>query len=172
MRRSHAAMGTALFFVVGPGTVLGLVPWWITGWEFREPLPNWWAAQTVGVLLIIAGLAPLVGAFIEFAKARGVPVPVTPTQHLVVDGFNRYVRNPMYVGLSTVVLGETLLFGRFELLWWVAFIVVITMTFVRFYEEPALKRLFGAEYEEYLRNVPGWIPRLRPWRPVDRVSGH
>lgn len=165
MRRSSAALSTAAFFVIGPGTVLGLIPWWITGWEFREPLPYWGIAQAAGVLLILAGLVPLVGAFIEFARARGAPTPITPTQHLVVDGFNRYVRNPMYVGLGMVILGETLLFGQPRLLWWLAGVIVVTMVFVRWYEEPAMRRLFGETYEEYRRNVPAWIPRVRPWSP-------
>jgi protein-S-isoprenylcysteine O-methyltransferase Ste14 len=165
MRRSTAAIGTAAFFVAAPGTVVGLVPWLITAWERHEPLPGWAVAQAVGVLLICAGLVPPVHAFVQFARAGGTPMPIAPTQHLVVSGFNRYVRNPMYLGLLTVIVGQALLFGQVSLLLYAAAFGVVTALFVRWYEEPALTRQFGAEYEAYRRAVPAWWPRLRPWTP-------
>jgi protein-S-isoprenylcysteine O-methyltransferase Ste14 len=165
MRRSTAAIGTAAFFVVAPGTFAGLIPWLITHWEIREPLPYWAVAQVVGVLLICAGLIPPVHAFVEFAKAGGTPMPLAPTQHLVVSGFNRYVRNPMYLGLLTVIVGQALLFGQFSLLLYAAGGWLVTASFVRWYEEPTLTRQFGADYEAYRRAVPAWWPRLRPWTP-------
>lgn len=165
MRRSTAAIGSAAFFLAAPGTVVGLVPWLITGWEFREPLPYWAVAQAVGVVLICVGLVPPVHAFVEFARAGGTPAPVAPTEHLVVRGFNRYVRNPMYVGLLVVLVGETLLFGQPALLLWAAAAWAATAAFVRWYEEPTLARQFGAEYVAYRRAVPAWWPRLRPWAP-------
>jgi protein-S-isoprenylcysteine O-methyltransferase Ste14 len=168
MRRSTAAIGTAAFFVVAPGTVVGLIPWLITGWEIHEPLPYWVAAQAAGVLLICAGLIPTVHAFVQFAKAGGTPMPLAPTQHLVVGGFNRYVRNPMYVGLLTVIVGQALLFGQLSLLLYAAVAWVVTASFVRWYEEPTLTRQFGDEYEAYRRAVPAWRPRLRPWTPSQR----
>jgi protein-S-isoprenylcysteine O-methyltransferase Ste14 len=148
---------------LAPGTFVGLVPWLITGWRFHHPLPRWIAAQVVGVLLICAGLVPVIHAFVQFAKAGGTPMPIAPTQHLVVTGFNRYVRNPMYLGLLTVLAGEALLFGQFVLLLYAAAMWVLTASFVRWYEEPTLARQFGAEYELYRRAVPAWRVRLRPW---------
>jgi len=112
MRQSTAAVGSAAFFVVAPGTVVGLIPWLITGWKVSGSL--WQVA--VGAPLIIAGLIPLALAFVEFAKAGGTPMPVSPTERLVVTGFNRYVRNPMYVGLLVAILGQALLFGSVGLL--------------------------------------------------------
>jgi protein-S-isoprenylcysteine O-methyltransferase Ste14 len=112
MRQSTAAVGSAAFFVVAPGTVVGLIPWLITGWKVSGSL--WQVA--VGAPLIIAGLIPLALAFVEFAKAGGTPMPVAPTERLVVTGFNRYVRNPMYVGLLVAILGQALLFGSVGLL--------------------------------------------------------
>lgn len=168
MRRSRAAVATAAFFVVAPGTVVGLIPWLITRWEFREPLPYWIVAQAVGVLLICAGLAPVVHAFAQFSRAGGTPMPIAPTQHLVVSGSNRYVRNPMYVGLLAVIVGQALLFGRFSLLLYAAAAWAVTASFVRWYEEPTLARQFGADYEAYRRAVPAWRPRLRPWKPTER----
>jgi protein-S-isoprenylcysteine O-methyltransferase Ste14 len=167
MRRSTAAIGSAAFFVVAPGTFAGLGPWLITHWEFHKPLPNWVIAQAVGILLIGAGLVPPVHAFVQFAKAGGTPMPLTPTQRLVVSGFNRYVRNPMYLGLLIVIVGQALLFGQFSLLLYATAGWAVTAAFVRWYEEPTLTRQFGAEYEAYRRAVPAWWPRLHPWAPSD-----
>lgn len=122
-------------------------------------------ARTLGCLLIIAGLIPVACAFVEFARAGGTPVPVAPTRHLVVTGFNRYVRSPMYIGLLVIIVGQSLLLGQLSLLLYAAGVWAVTASFVRWYEEPALARQFGGEYETYRHAVPGWLPRRRPWRP-------
>jgi protein-S-isoprenylcysteine O-methyltransferase Ste14 len=163
MQRSRAALGSAVFFVVAPGTVVGLVPWLISGWEFHEPASYWIVAQTTGAVLICVGLIPPVHAFVEFTKAGGTPAPVAPPEHLVVSGFNRYVRNPMYAGLIVVVLGQALLFGQLSLLIYAAAMWAVTASFVHWYEEPTLTRQFGAQYAAYRQAVPAWRPRLRPW---------
>jgi len=165
MRAWVAGAGTATFFVVAPGTVVGVIPWLITGWTLPNSGGLWRVAQVVGGALIAAGLVPLLHAFTEFAKAGGTPAPVAPTEHLVVTGFNRYVRNPMYVGLVLVILGQALVFRSLGLLGYAAAVWVITASFVRGYEQPTLARQYGAEYETYRRNVPAWLPRLHPWRP-------
>jgi protein-S-isoprenylcysteine O-methyltransferase Ste14 len=113
--------------------------------------------------LIIAGLTPAVHAFVEFANAGGTPMPLAPTRHLVVTRFNRYVRNPMYVGLLVAILGQALLFGSVGMLAYAAVVWAATASFVQWYEEPTLSRRYGIAYETYRRNVPAWIPRLRPW---------
>lgn len=156
-------MGSAVFFVVAPGTFAGLVPWLITGWRFRDPVAGWFAARVVGVVLIVLGVIPVVHAFAQFARAGGTPVPVAPTQHLVVTGFNRYLRNPMYAGLTVVLLGQALLFGQFSLVVYAAVFWAVTAAFVHWYEEPTLRRQFGAEYEAYRREVPAWWPRRTPY---------
>ena len=163
MRQSTAAVGSAAFFVVAPGTVVGLIPWLITGWEISGTGALWRVAQAIGVLLIIAGLIPPVHAFAQFAKAGGTPMPVAPTEHLVVTGFNRYVRNPMYVGLLVAILGQALLFGSLGLVVYAAVVWIVTASFVRWYEEPTLTSRYRSQYETYRQNVPAWIPRLRPW---------
>jgi protein-S-isoprenylcysteine O-methyltransferase Ste14 len=165
MRRSTAAISTAAFFVVAPGTFVGLIPWLITGWKFHEPLPYWVAAQAVGILLICGGLIPLVHAFVQYVKAGGTPMPIAPTQHLVVSGFNLYVRNPMYVGLLAIIVGQALLFGQVSVLLYAAIGWAAMASFVRWYEEPTLSRQFGAEYETYRQAVPAWRLRLTAWRP-------
>jgi len=115
MRTSTAAAGSTAFFLVAPGTVVGVIPWLITRWEIPGSTSGWRAAQVLGVVLIVAGLIPVVHAFAQFAKAGGTPMPLAPTQRLVVNGFNRYVRNPMYAGLLIVILGQALLFGSLSL---------------------------------------------------------
>jgi len=157
MRKSAAALGSAAFFLAAPGTFAGLVPWLITRWEF----PGWTVTGVLGVPLICAGLVPPIHAFVQFARAGGTPMPATPTDHLVVTGFNRYLRNPMYAGLVVAIAGQALLFARPGLLLYAAGFWAVTASFVRWYEEPALTRRFGAEYERYRRAVPAWWPRLR-----------
>ncbi len=163
MRKSKAAVVSAGFFVVAPGTVAGLIPWLISRWEFQQPLPGWVVAQVVGAVLVVAGLVPPVSAFAAFVRAGGTPIPVAPTQRLVVSGFNRYVRNPMYAGLVLSIIGQALLFGDFWLLAYAVAAWAVPAAFVRWYEEPTLARTFGAEYEEYRRAVPAWLPRPRPF---------
>jgi protein-S-isoprenylcysteine O-methyltransferase Ste14 len=145
--------------------VAGLIPWWITDWEFHSPLPGWAAARVVGVVLVIAGLVPPISAFVEFVRAGGTPIPAAPTRRLVVSGYNRYVRNPMYAGLVVSIVGQALLFGNLWLLAYATLAWAVPAAFVRWYEEPTLARTFGAEYERYRRAVPAWLPRLRPWTP-------
>ena len=95
----------------------------------------------------------------------GTPAPVAPTEHLVVGGLYRYVRNPMYVAVTAIIVGQALVLGWPALLLYAAAFVAVTATFVRLYEEPTLRERFGAEYEAYRRAVPGWWPRRHAWRP-------
>jgi len=110
--------------------------------------------MALGVVLIVVGLIPPVAAFARFARAGGTPMPLAPTTHLVVQGFNRYVRSPMYAGLLVVIVGQALLVARWELRLYAAFFWAVTAAFVRWYEEPTLVRQYGAEYEAHRRAVP------------------
>jgi protein-S-isoprenylcysteine O-methyltransferase Ste14 len=163
MQRSKAALASAAFFVVAPGTVVGLVPWLMTRWEIADSTPVW--QITLGALLIAGGLIPPIHAFTQFVNAGGTPMPIAPTQRLVVTGFNRYVRNPMYLGLTIVNLGQALLFSSWAVAVWGATFWILTASFVHFYEEPTLVREYDGEYEAYRRNVHAWLPRFRPWSP-------
>jgi protein-S-isoprenylcysteine O-methyltransferase Ste14 len=168
MRRTPAAVGSALFFAAAPGTVAVLIPWWITGWQPRAPLPValMLPIRLAGALLILAGAVVLVHAFVRFVvEGFGTPVPVAPPERLVVGGFYRYVRNPMYVAIFSVIIGQAMLLGRSELLGYAAVVAVVVTAFVRWREEPLLRRRFGAEYDAYRAAVPGWLPRLRPHDP-------
>lgn len=168
MRRTQAAVGSTIFFIAAPGTVAILVPWLISRWEGREPLPDalGWAMlplQVIGVALILAGGAVLIHAFTRFVvEGFGTPAPVAAPEHLVIGGLYRHVRNPMYVGVLAAIIGQALLLGRYGLLVYAALVFAAFYGFVRVYEEPKLRGLFGGEYEVYRAAVPGWWPRLRP----------
>jgi protein-S-isoprenylcysteine O-methyltransferase Ste14 len=170
MRRSTAAVGSAVFFLLAPGVVGGLIPWLLTGgWQVLEPLPYWAPVRVLGGVLLVAGLIALVGAFVRFVvEGFGTPAPVAAPEHLVVGGVYRYVRNPMYVAVLAAIVGQSLLLGRLGLLLYAGVVWVAVAAFVRFYEEPTLTRRFGADYEAYRRGVPAWWPRLRPWEPGER----
>jgi protein-S-isoprenylcysteine O-methyltransferase Ste14 len=172
MQKSMAAIASATFFVVAPGTVVGLIPWLITHWEITGSTPLWRVAQALGVVLIVVGLIPPVHAFTQFVKAGGTPMPIAPTQRLVITGFNRYVRNPMYVGLCIAIIGQALLFGSWALLVYAAVVSIAFSSFVHWYEEPTLLREYGGEYETYRRNVHAWFPRWRPWTPEAQHQPH
>jgi protein-S-isoprenylcysteine O-methyltransferase Ste14 len=112
-------------------------------------------------LWLIGGLTVL-WCFWDFTfNGRGTPAPVDPPKELVVTGLYRYVRNPIYVGVLSIFLGHFLWFGYWALLIYTVFAFIGVHFFVVLYEEPTLKRKFGAAYEEYLKRVPRWIPRFR-----------
>jgi protein-S-isoprenylcysteine O-methyltransferase Ste14 len=119
----------------------------------------------LGVLMIVVGLIPPVHVFVQFVRAGGTPMPGAMTTRLVVTGFNRYVRNPIYLGAVAIFLGEALLLWRLNLLLYAIAAWLGAAAFVRWYEEPALVRRFGTDYQVYRRAVPAWRPRLRPWSP-------
>ena len=169
MRRPTAAVGSAVFFLLAPGVVVGLIPWLLTRWQAREPLPYWTPVQVLGGILLVAGLIALVQAFVRFVvEGFGTPAPVAAPDRLVVGGVYRYVRNPMYVAVLAAIIGQALLLGRLGLLLYAGAAWLIVAAFVHWYEEPTLTRRFGAEYEAYRRAVPAWWPRLRPWERGER----
>src|SRR6266403_2190756 len=163
--KTIAILGSALFFVAAPSVVAGLIPWWITRWEFLPPFFDLQATRAVGILLIVAGLPGLVDSFARFAlQGLGTPAPIAPPHHLVVTGLYRYVRNPIYVAVAAVIFGQAVLFGDWRLFAYGAVLWLVCHLFVVGYEEPTLKKSFWAEYEAFRINVPRWIPRLTEWR--------
>src|SRR3954452_1034328 len=162
MTRSAAAVGSLVFVVGQPGVMGGLVPYWITGgWDGAgAPL----ALRLVGAALLAAGLGVLALTVIRFAvEGLGTPFPAAPTEKLVVGGLYRYVRNPMYLGVVAIVLGQAALLGRVVLLVYAAILWVVVASFVRLYEEPTLSERYGEQYAAYRRAVRGWWPRAMPW---------
>jgi protein-S-isoprenylcysteine O-methyltransferase Ste14 len=164
MNRAGAAIGSAVFFVLAPGTVAGLVPWLIGGWTLQSSFVGVEVVRFAGVALIVAGLFVLIDSFARFAlQGIGTPAPVLPTKHLVVSGWYRYVRNPMYVAVVAAILGQALLFTDWRLLTYAGLIGLGFHAFVTMYEEPTLAATFGEDYALYRRAVGRWLPRLTPW---------
>jgi len=162
MRKPSAIAGSAVFFLLAPCIVAGLAPWLITRWQ---GLTASIALIVPGAILIAGGIAMLLHAFTRFAlEGSGTPAPVAPTETLVVGGIYRHVRNPMYVSVFAIILAQVLLFGSAALLLYGVLVAAACVAFVLFYEEPTLARRYGESYETYRRSVPGWLPRLTPWR--------
>jgi len=149
---------TILFTICVPGTVLGLVPHWLlSGFPRPERGPLTW----FGILVILLGAAVYFRCAWEFAvRGLGTPAPIAPTRFLVTTALHRYVRNPMYIGVALVIVGEAALFRRSHLLAYASAMLLIAHLFVVLYEEPTLHRQFGASYDAYRRSVPRWIPKL------------
>jgi protein-S-isoprenylcysteine O-methyltransferase Ste14 len=144
-----------------PGFFAGYVPWRYFGLD-RARLPPASASGAVGLACIGLGASLLAVCSFEFARSgRGTLSPLDPPRHLVVRGLYRYVRNPMYLSVTLIVLGEVLVTGSRELaLYWVIWFACVNL-FVVGYEEPTLRRQFGDAYEDYCRRVGRWIPRIR-----------
>jgi len=163
----RALLGTIAFTLIVPGTLIVLIPYLLTGWQLRPPLLGIEATRTLGVALIVLA-APLFFRFLSgfVREGHGTPAPIAPPEHLVVGGPFRWIRNPGYVAVVSLVAGQALLFGSGAVLAYAAFLAVAFHLFVVLYEEPTLRRQFGTEYESYCREVPRWIPRPRPsrWR--------
>src|SRR5437016_10075108 len=136
------------------------VPRWIAGAQaFNNPRALGWIVVAIGAAI---GL-PCVW---EFAwRGLGTPAPFDPPRKLVISGPYRFVRNPMYFGMGIALLGEAIVFPNIT---WLMLAMVVSLwavvsVFIIEYEEPTLRRMFGADYEAYFREVRRWIPRLRPW---------
>ncbi len=168
MRRVFAALGSALFLVLAPGTIAGLVPWWISHWTLKHPFENFAISHLLlllgGAILIAAVLLVLLESFARFAiKGLGTPAPVFPTRYLVVTGLYRYVRNPMYVAVVAIIMGQGLVFADMRVLEYGAFVWLCFHLFVIAYEEPTLRATFGPEYKAFCGSVSRWVPRLSQW---------
>jgi protein-S-isoprenylcysteine O-methyltransferase Ste14 len=153
-----------VFFVLAPGVVAGVIPWWLTGWRVEEPFPYWLPLRVGGLILLAGGVFVLLQAFVRFVlEGGGTPAPVAPTERLVVGGLYRYVRNPMYLAVAATIVGQALALGQPILLPYAAAFAVAVAAFVHWYEEPTLRRQFGAQYDAYRADVPAWWPRREPW---------
>lgn len=142
----------------GPGIVLVYLPFEIT--RFRVPLGEPFWQEIVAVALILLGLTPLFESIIRFVRVgRGTLMPIVPTEHLVATGLYRYVRNPMYVGVVVVLIGETVLFWSSDMVLYTGIVWLGFDLFIRLYEEPTLQRRHGDEYVRYCARVRRWWPR-------------
>jgi protein-S-isoprenylcysteine O-methyltransferase Ste14 len=156
--RLRAVLGSAAFVLFGgPTIVAGLVPWFLTRWE-ADDAPT--ALRILGAALILAGGGLVLETTARFAlQGRGTPAPFAAPERFVVRGSYRVVRNPMYVGVLALIVGQALLLGREVLFVWACVAAILFQLFVVFHEEPELGRRFGSEYRDYRRRVGRWFPR-------------
>jgi len=147
--------------IIIPGAIL-----WATGFRIGWGLGMLWdiIIVLVGALLMGAGLYCLSVTIWLFDNiGRGTLAPWSPTSKLVVIGPYRYVRNPMISGVLMTLLGESVVFGSIGIFIWFVLFFIINHMYFMYSEEPGLEKRFGQEYLVYKKNVPRWIPRLRPW---------
>lgn len=155
----------SILFVLfgGPGILLLYLPLWITRFRIPGGEPFW--QELCFAALILAGLLPAFESISRFIYiGQGTLVPVAPPQHLIVSGFYRYVRNPMYVGMLLALAGELILFRNRGIVIEAALAWLAASVFILLHEEPSLTRQYGEEYIQYRQHVPRWLPRPTPWR--------
>ena len=154
MKITAAAIGTAIFSILVPATVAGLLPQLIA--PLNHAAPAWAAA--FGWAFILLGAAGYSWCALDFVRfGLGTPAPIAAPEELVMRGLYRYTRNPMYVSVLLVLLGQAALRWSLAVLVYAAFVLLAVNLFVRAYEEPALTRKFGASYLNYRHHVPRWI---------------
>ena len=131
-------------------------------------------SHVIGAALLVVGVGALAHTVIAFVvEGLGTPFPGAPTRKLVVGGLYRYVRNPMYLAVLAIILGQAAILGSVALVVYAAIVWATVASFVRFYEEPTLSSTYGEQYAAYRRAVRGWWPRATPWRQAagDRPGG-
>jgi protein-S-isoprenylcysteine O-methyltransferase Ste14 len=146
-------------FLVLPGSATMLVPGLLLRWGGGVPAPN--PTRLVGTVPLLIGAVVLLWCVVDFARiGRGTLAPVDPPRILVRRGLYRVVRNPMYVAVVSILVGEALLFASWAIAIWAVVIAVGFHLRVLWYEEPVLRRTFGAGFDDYCREVPRWMPRI------------
>lgn len=151
-----------IFSFILPVTALILVPWSIED-RFTIHID---AVTITGFAFMLTGLTIMFLTIRMFIRiGRGTLAPWSPTRKLVTRSLYSHVRNPMILGVNTVLVGETIVFRSMNIGIWAASFFIINTVYFILSEEPGLKKRFGEEYEEYKRNVPRWIPRWKPWKP-------
>ena len=170
MSRPAAVIISVCWWLATAGLGAVLIPWRLTGWHPNHSTTWWPALAVTGALLIAAGVLTTVAAFVTFVDAHGTPMPGADTEHLVVTGPNRHVRNPIYLGATAIFAGQTLILLRWNMLAFTITAWAAAAAFVHLYEEPKLSRHFGTPYEAYRAATPAWIPhfanRHRPTLPT------
>lgn len=120
--------------------------------------------QVVGLVVVGLGVVLMIATIRLFVTVgKGTLAPWNPTQKLVVQGVYRHVRNPMISGVMSILLGEAICSASLPLASWFLLFVIVNAIYIPLVEEPGLVKRFVEDYEDYRRNVPRWIPRMRPW---------
>ena len=165
--------GHQIISLVLPLIVVLVVPFLLVvrtipfGIQYQSKLP--YLQIPVGCLLLGIGLLLLVVTIRLFITiGKGTLAPWDPTNKLVTEGVYGYVRNPMISGVSSMILGESILLGSWTVLAWFFVVVIINTIYFKLSEEPGLVKRFGNDYRRYRANVPMWIPRLKAWSPNDK----
>lgn len=160
----------AVFTLAAPGTVTVWLPLFALFPSIRHRPVEWSWMAAAGIALIAIGAAGYLWCALNFAFfGRGTPAPIDMPKYLVVRGPYRYTRNPMYISVLTVLLGETALFRSVALLEYAGGVAICFHLFVLAQEEPALRRKMGKAYTKYCEEVPRWIPRGVRRRRIDAV---
>jgi protein-S-isoprenylcysteine O-methyltransferase Ste14 len=147
-----------VFTIFVPGTVAGYIPYRLAD-RFAHRASG--SLEWVGFAILAAGAVIYFRCAWEFAvRGLGTPAPIAPTKYLVTTALHRYVRNPMYLGVATSILGEAILFRSTHVAVYAAIMLTAAHIFVVLYEEPTLHQQFGASYDEYRQRVPSWIPQF------------
>ncbi len=150
---------TLFFTLIAPCVVTVVVPYWLLPSSARLIPQKWEWNHFTGLVLLIAGLAIYLWcAWDLIARGQGTPAPYDPPRFLVKGGLYRLTRNPMYVGITAMLIGEAIFFKSYVLL---VYAIIVLLGFhlrIIYYEEPTLRRLFGEAFESYCRRVPRWIP--------------
>lgn len=152
------AFKSLLFLIAAPGMVAGYIPL-----AFLRRGPQLETASLAGLaypLWLLGGVILLWSFWNFLIQGRGTPAPLDPPKELVATGFYRNTRNPMYVGVLLVIMGHFMWFGFWNILLYAAVIFIAFNTFITYYEEPTLKKKFGAAYEAYCQRVPRWLWRF------------
>jgi protein-S-isoprenylcysteine O-methyltransferase Ste14 len=148
-----------IFLIIAPGMMAGFIPlaFFRNGPQTQTGIFSYLALPFWAV-----GIAILLWSFWDFAqRGLGTPAPIDPPKRLVMEGLYRYTRNPMYVGVLLVILGHFLWSGYWVLMAYGGLFFIATHLFIVLYEEPHLKKTFGADYDEYCRRVSRWIPKIK-----------
>jgi protein-S-isoprenylcysteine O-methyltransferase Ste14 len=162
------ALKTLIFTILVPGTVAGIVPWLLlqSSGEAVNLTPSLWLIGLLPLLLGVGLYFWCAGAFTFIGK--GTPAPIDAPVFLVREGPYQWVRNPMYLAVLSVIIGEAILFHSLLLVGYALLVWVVVHLFVVFFEESTLRRQFGESYEAYLLTVPRWLPRFSPQTVPDR----
>ncbi|MEL6673910.1 MAG: isoprenylcysteine carboxylmethyltransferase family protein [Bacteroidota bacterium] len=149
-----------LFFTaLQPGLVAGLIPLWMTGFQLDSIFEEGWRfPHYLGTIVFLIGLVIMLWCIMSFAtKGRGTLSPADPTQKLVISGLYHFSRNPMYVGVILILIGEAMFIQSVDLWVYVGCVAVGFHLFVVYVEEPRLRKDFGEEYELYTQKVRRWV---------------
>jgi len=156
---------TLIFTLLLPGVFLVLVPYFLLSWFGDGFTVEIGSFRYFGVLPVLLGILIYIQCAWSFASlGKGTPAPIDPPKELVVKALYKYVRNPMYLGVLFLLIGEVIFFGSLLIFLYSALVFLCFHIIVVIYEEPHLRARFGDLYNIYCDSVPRWIPRWRKTR--------